>query len=59
MCSKGIRLGAWDYLKWKHIIPIMNDKNDEVIAAKIRVYVDEEEEYFSFISLVAYSYLKE
>ncbi|HJT85174.1 MAG TPA: hypothetical protein VJ697_11895 [Nitrososphaeraceae archaeon] len=58
MCSSGIRLGAWDYLKWKHIIPIKNDKN-EVIAAKIRVYADDEEEYFSFISLEAYSHLKE
>ena len=58
MCSSGIRLGAWDYLKWKHIIPILNDKN-EVIAAKIRVYADEEEEYISFISLEAYSHLKE
>jgi hypothetical protein len=58
MCSSGIRLGAWDYLKWKHIIPIRNDKN-EVIAAKIKVYADEEEEYFSFISLEAYSHLNE
>jgi hypothetical protein len=56
MCSSGIRLGAWDYLKWKHIIPIRND-NNEVIAAKIRVYADEEDEYLSFISLEAYSYL--
>ncbi len=58
MCSSGIRLGAWDYLKWKHIIPIVND-NNEIIAAKIRVYAEEEDEYFSFISLEAYSYLKE
>ncbi len=58
MCSSGIRLGAWDYLKWKHIIPIKNDKG-EVIAAKIRVYADDEEEYFSFISLEAYSFLKQ
>ena len=58
MCSSGIRLGAWDYLKWKHIIPLLNNKND-VIAAKIRVYVDKEEEYISFISLEAYSHLKD
>ena len=25
MVSSGIRLGAWDYLKWKHVIPIFND----------------------------------
>jgi len=58
MCSSGIRLGACDYLRWKHIIPILNDKN-EVITAKIRVYADEEEEYISFISWEAYSHLKE
>jgi hypothetical protein len=58
MCSSGIRLGAWDYLQWQHIIPLKNEKG-EVIAAKIRVYADNEDEYFSFISLEAYSYLKE
>ena len=58
MCSSGIRLGAWDYLKWNHIIPIRNDKN-EVIAAKIIVYAEEEEEYISFISFEAYYHLKE
>ena len=58
MCSSGIRLGAREYLRWKHIIPILNN-NNEVIAAKIRVYADEEEEYISFISLEAYSHLKE
>ncbi|HJS64423.1 MAG TPA: hypothetical protein VJ767_06145 [Nitrososphaeraceae archaeon] len=57
MCSSGIRLGAWNYLKWKHIIPILNDKN-EILAAKIRVYADDEEEYISFISLEAYYHLR-
>jgi hypothetical protein len=32
MCSSGIRVGAWNYLKWKHVTPIKNDK-DEIIAA--------------------------
>jgi hypothetical protein len=26
MISSGIRLGAWDYLKWKHIVPIENER---------------------------------
>jgi integrase len=26
MISSGIRLGAWDYLKWKHIVPIKDEK---------------------------------
>ncbi len=40
MISSGIRLGAWDYLKWKHIIPIKN-KEGEIVAAKIIVYAGE------------------
>jgi integrase len=59
MCSSGIRLGAWDYLKWKHIIPIYNKDNNNIKAAKIIVYAGEEEEYFSFITPEAYFSLKE
>jgi integrase len=36
MASSGIRVGAWDFLKWKHIIPIQ--KNGQVIAVKLIVY---------------------
>ena len=52
MISSGIRVGAWDYLKWKHIHPIL--RNEEVIAARIDVYAGEEESYFSFITPEAY-----
>jgi len=61
MCSSGIRLSAWDYLKWKNVIPIKNDKedNNKIVAAKLVVYAEEEEEYFTFISSEAYHSLIE
>lgn len=43
MASGGFRLGAWDYLQWKHVKPITDDKR-EVIAAKLVVYADEPED---------------
>jgi len=52
MSSCGIRIGAWDYLRWTHIIPI--EKNGKIIAAKINVYAGTEEEYFSFITPESY-----
>jgi integrase len=58
MISSGIRIGAWDTLQWKHIIPLKNHKG-EVIAAKLIVYPGDEEEYYSFITLEAYTALKE
>lgn len=57
MASSGIRLSAWDYLKWKHIIPIFGD--GQVISAKIQIYADDEEEYFSFITPEAFNALDE
>jgi len=56
MLSSGIRLGAWDYLKWSHITPITQD--DKIVAAKIIVYAGDAEQYFSFISPEAYVELK-
>ena len=58
MASSGIRLGAWDFLRWKHITPINNAKGD-IVAAKIIVYGGDSEEYFSFITPEAYHALKE
>jgi hypothetical protein len=56
MASSGIRLGAWDYLKWEHIKPIHMDGN--LVAAKILIYAGDKEEYFSFLTPEAYSELK-
>jgi exonuclease III len=48
MASSGIRLGAWDYLKWSHIKPII--RNDQAIAARITVCAGENEQYHSYIT---------
>ena len=47
MLSSGIRLGAFDYMKFKHITPIINQENGESIAGKLIVYPKEPEEYFT------------
>ena len=52
MGSSGIRLGAWDYLRWKDIQPI--ERQGKVVAAKIIVYAGEHDEYYSFITPEAY-----
>lgn len=63
MCSGGIRIGAWEFLKWKHIIPIQNEQQQAagqiIAAAKMIVYADEPEQYYTFITPEAYSALKE
>jgi integrase len=56
MASSGIRVGAWDYLRWGHIIPI--ERQGQIVAAKIIVYAREDEEYFSFITPEAYNELQ-
>lgn len=56
MSSSGIRLGAWDYLRWGHIKPIK--KEGEIIAARVIVYHGDDEEYFSFITAEAYHHLE-
>lgn len=56
MASSGIRLGAWDYLKWKHLVPL--EKNGRIVAGRIMVYAGEDEQYFSFITPEAYRELQ-
>ncbi len=58
MISSGIRVGAFDYLKWKHVIPL-KDEEGKIIAAKMVVYPGDREEYFTFITSEAYDALKE
>lgn len=58
MMSSGIRVGAFDYLKWKHISPL-KDETGKIIAAKMIVYPGDREEYFTFITSEAYVELKE
>jgi hypothetical protein len=52
MASSGIRVGAWDHLKWSHISPLMKD--GKLLAAKINVYAGEDDEYMTFITPEAY-----
>jgi hypothetical protein len=60
MCSSGIRLGAWEYLRWKHIKPIEEEQDGEkIVAAKMIVYAGEPEEYYTFITPEAYYALKD
>jgi hypothetical protein len=59
MVSSGIRIGAWDYLKWKHVTPVFQKESNEVTAAKLIVYAGESDEYYTFITPEAYLSLKE
>jgi hypothetical protein len=75
MASGGFRLGAWDYLRWKHITPIIVHNNEEknnnnenssggdgweiIAAAKVLIYAGEPEEYYTFITPEAYNALKD
>jgi hypothetical protein len=54
MASSGIRIGAWDYLKWGHVKPITHGNST---MAKMIVYAVDEEEYYTFISPEAYNEL--
>lgn len=52
MASSGIRVGAWDYLRFKHITPRKID--GQIVAAKLIVYAGEDDEHFTFITPEAY-----
>lgn len=48
MVSSGIRIGAWDKLRWKHVKPVI--KEEKVVAARLTVYAGEPDEYHTFIT---------
>ena len=58
LLSSGIRVGAFETLRWKHIIPIKDDKGN-IVAARMTVYPGDKEEYFTFITPEAYGAIKE
>jgi integrase len=58
MVSSGIRLGAWDSLKWKHVVPIENNDGAPLFA-RLFVYPGDKEEYYKFISWEALIALNE
>jgi len=61
MISSGMRVGSWDYLKWKHVVPIRDRANNTVIAARINLKNTKINfrDYYSFITPEAYHSLKD
>ena len=61
--SAGLRLGAWNYLKVKHVKPITDKKSGKITCAQIEVYEDEDEgeeyTYRTLITKEAYDKLQE
>ena len=53
--SSGIRLEAWNYLRWSHIKPI--ERGGHFLAAKVKVYAGDPHEYFTFTTPEAYEAL--
>jgi len=57
MVSSGVRVGSWDFLQWKHVVPI--ERNGVVMAAKILIKNTKinNRSYYSFITPEAYASL--
>jgi hypothetical protein len=58
MISSGIRVDAWEYLKWKHVIPILGE-NNQIISTKLIVLVEKRKSIKHFIKNEAHTALKE
>jgi hypothetical protein len=49
MISSGVRLGAWDFLRWENVRPVERD-GVGIVAARLTVYAGEGEEYVAYVS---------
>ncbi|HET7643738.1 MAG TPA: hypothetical protein VFK40_09540 [Nitrososphaeraceae archaeon] len=58
MVSGGFRIGAWHYLKWKHVTPLKREE-EEILGAKLVIYAGESEKYYCFITPEVYLFLME
>ncbi len=56
MVSSGIRVGAWDYLRWGDVRPV--EKDGRIVAATLTVYSGTNDEYKTFVTAEAYNHLK-
>lgn len=52
MFSSGIRVGAWEHLQLKHVIPVKDD------CAKLLVYDEDNERYYTFVTKEAHDAIK-
>lgn len=59
MASSGIRVGAWDFLKWGHVEPLYDENHENLLAARMTVYAGENDEYKTFITPEAYNSVKQ
>lgn len=59
MISSGIRVGAWNWLKWKHVNPIYDEDNNELLSARLQVYSGERDEYYTFVTPEAYNAIQD
>ncbi|HET9807892.1 MAG TPA: tyrosine-type recombinase/integrase [Nitrososphaeraceae archaeon] len=57
MCSSGMRIEGWNYLRWRNIKPV--EKDGQIVAAKIVIYEGDAEEYYSFITAETYFSIKD
>jgi hypothetical protein len=59
MFSSGIQLGTWDFLQWKHVIPVTEENGEKNCFCQAPCLCQDIENYYTFITFEAYNVLKE